>query len=333
MFYETEYPTLYSRSNIALDIYNKPITWFKPMLNGLGDFFRYRFSIKSKDMAGSRILHKQIINMQNGSEIKVGINKVKNSKAVVLYLHTVAGNLSQYANFALKLEKCNVSYVSYTRSGNDNSLRCTNYNFLGDINELIIVIQYINAIFPGVPIHAIAASAGTTLLIRYLSKYNTNKHIKSSVLVSPGYDYVKSFTEMNTIPKSYLINKLKSTARNVLNDRFDANVIKQICSMDDWLEFQSKILNYHNVSQYIEDHNPCNFIEMVNVPTLCISSLDDSIFSGEVTKQFLHVPQKNSNISILTTKKGGHATFYDYGHDDPWVQRVIYEWIVNRINA
>lgn len=330
MLYETEHPKVYSTSDIVLDIYSKPITWFKPYLTTLGQFFLYNFKVKPKEIDGSKLLKKQIIRMRNGSEIKVGVHRSSYSpRAVVLYLHTVAGNYTQSAHLADKLKKDNISYVSYTRAGNDNELKCTNYNFIGHIDELHIVIQYITAIFPGVPIHAIGASAGSALLIRYLSKYNQNKYIKSGVLVSPGYDFIKSFDMMGSVSKSYLVNKMKFTVRNISNK----TKLEQVRSMDDWVEFQSQLLNYRNANEFIAECNPSNFIHLVNVPTLCISSLDDPIFSGEITNQYLDLPKKNSNITILTTKKGGHVMFDDYGHEISWFIRVIHEWVLNRIQS
>lgn len=266
--------------------------------------------------------------MKNGSEIKVGVHRSSdNPKAIVLYLHTVAGDYTQCAHLANKLKCDNVSYVSYTRAGNDNDLKCTNYNFIGHIDELHIVIQYINSIFPSVPIHAIGASAGSALLTRYLSKHNQKKYIKSGVLVSPGYDFIKSFDMMNSISKSYLVNKMKYTVRNISSK----SQLDQVRSIDDWIEFQSNLLNYKNTSQFIKECNPSNFIHLVNVPTLCISSLDDPIFNGEITNQYLDLPYINSNITILTTKRGGHVMFDDHGHEVSWFIRVIHEWVMNRV--
>lgn len=46
MFHETEYPILYSVSDVTLEILKKPIVLFRPFLSGLGQLIFYRFMIK-----------------------------------------------------------------------------------------------------------------------------------------------------------------------------------------------------------------------------------------------------------------------------------------------
>ena len=329
MFYETEYPKVYSTSNIFLDILSKPIKWFKPYSSSLGQLILYRFKVKPKELrSADNILNKQIIRMRDGSEILIGVSTPSRTpRAVVLYLHTVCGDYTQLAHMGKMFMNDNIAYVSYTRSGNDPSLSFSKFNFIGRIDELQVVIQYICSIYPGVPIHAVGASAGSALLIRYLGGYNHDLKIRSAVLVSPGYNFMKSFQEMGYVSKSYLINKMKYTVRNCQQKEELSN----ISSLEGWVCFQSKLLGYKSPNDYIANCDPVNYLHRINVPTLFLSSLDDNVFQGNITSKFTHLPTINSNIIIVTTNRGGHSMFEDDGYAYPWSLRVIREWVDNRI--
>lgn len=325
MFYETEYPQVYSTSNIKLDILSKPIIWFKPVYSSLGQLILYRFKIKPNELrCSNEAFRKQIIKMQDGTEIMIAINSPSpNPTAVVLYLHTVCGDCTQLAHISEVLKNDNIAYITFTRSGNDKNLHFKKFNFVGNIDELQVVIDYIKYVFPHAPIHAIGASAGSALLIRYLGKYNTRKLIQSAVLVSPGYDFIKAIQKMGAIQRAYLVNKMKFTVKNMESERD----ISEVSSMSDWVDYQSKILGYATADDYIKECNPVYYLRSINVPSLFLSSLDDNIFDGEITKEFTHLPYINPNINMVLTKRGGHVIFEDYGHSTPWFVRVIKEWV------
>lgn len=329
MLYEMEYPQVYSKTNIGLDILRKPIIWFKPLLTSLGQLILYRFKIKPFELkCATELFDKKILKMEDGSEVMMAINETSNKPlAVVLYLHTVCGNYTQLAHIADMLKSDNLVYITYTRSGNDSSLNFSKFNFVGRIEELQAVIKYINFTYPNVPIHAIGASAGSALLIRYLGSYNSRKHIKSAALISPGYNFMKSCQNMNAISKAYLVNKMKYMVRGL---PYKAE-LQSVRTLDDWVGFQSKLLGYNSDKEYIQDCDPVNHIFKINVPTMCISSLDDNVFDGNITKEFLDLPKVNNNIMLVVTKRGGHVMFEDHGHDRPWFLRVTHEWLKNRI--
>ena len=65
MFFETEYPQVYSNTNIVLDILRKPIVWFKPSLTSLGQLILYRFKVKPLELkSADDLFSKKIIKMK-----------------------------------------------------------------------------------------------------------------------------------------------------------------------------------------------------------------------------------------------------------------------------
>ncbi len=330
MFYETEYPKVYSANHIPLSILKQPITWFKPYMTGLGQVFVYRMRMKKQEREAAKSdMSRVIIRMQDSSEILIGVNSPEGKvKTVVLYLHTVCGNYTQLAHVSGVFKEHQIAYITYTRSGNDHRLNYNKFNFVGRIDELQTVIRYIKSRFPNTPIHAVGASAGSALLIRYLGAFNQEKHIQSAVLVSPGYNFVRSCRNMNTISKAYLVNKMKYMVRHLQNGA--SAHIKSIETMDDWLAFQSKLLGYANEDEYIRDCDPVHYLTKINVPSLFISSLDDNVFSGSITSEYIDLPQQNPNIILVTTNRGGHVMFNDVGYDVPWFIRVIKEWVLHQ---
>lgn len=328
MLYDTEYPQVFSTSTITLDILQKPIVWFKPFLTSIGQVFLYRFKIKPVELRRANELDKKIIKMKDGSEIMIATSRQSyKPKAIVLYLHTVCGNYTQLAHLSNILKDDKLAYITYTRSGNDSSLAFSTFNFVGRIEELQVVIKYISITYPNVPIHAIGASAGSALLIRYLGKYNLDKNIRSAVLISPGYNFMKSCQNMNWISKAYLVNKMKHMIRGLGYNK----LLKSVKSLDDWLVFQSELLGYQTTEEYVKDCDPVHYLHKINVPTLCMSALDDGVFDGTITQEYIDLPNQNSNVILVITKRGGHVIFEDQGHEIPWFLRVTQEWLIEMI--
>lgn len=328
MLYLTEFPRVYSAGAVVLDIFSKPIQWFRPWLSGLGQVAQYRFAIKPLERSSARLFDRKLLRMSDGTELTVAVKSPPAyPRAVVLYLHTVCGNYTQMAHSAEWFNEEGFAYITYTRSGNDRSPkpRFTSFNFVGRVSELQSVVDYIGRIYPNVPIHAIGASAGSALLIRYLGSVNSRKRIKSAVLVSPGYDFIKSCNAMDRMTKAYLVNQMKFMLRNTQH-RDDFASVR---TLDDWMVAQSRVLGYPSTDAFVSDCNPLYYLKTVNVPTLCISAMDDSIFVGSITKQFLDLPQHNSNITIVTTERGGHVIFKDQGHEHSWFVRAAREWFLN----
>lgn len=329
MFYSSEYPQVYTSRDPKLKILAEQIRWFRPFQSSLGQIALYRFKIQPiEQQAVKKLMKTTVLTMESGTCIKVGYMKPSEKpKAVVLYLHTVCGDYTQLAHIGSIFYADNVAYVSYTRAGNAVDMAFASFNFIGNVEELQTVIKYVQTIFPGVDIHAIGASAGSALLIRYLGKFNTEKAIKSAVLVSPGYHFIRSFEAMNGLSKAYLINKMKYTVRHLYKDQTD-----HIRTMDDWIEFQSKMLGYNSKEEYVLESDPVNYLHKINVPTIFLSSLDDSIFDRTITETFLQLPRSNPNVTIVITHRGGHVMFEDEGHDIPWYLRVCREWILKFSN-
>lgn len=326
MFYHFEYPKVYSSNKSNLEILNRPVKWFKPYYTSLGQMLLYRLKIKPLETKfANTLLTKRIIKMNDGSEIMIGMTTPKTPVAVVVYLHTVSGNYTQLSHIAHMTSDDNIAYLSYTRSGNDPLLMFSTFNFVGRMDELDVVLSYIKQIYPNVPIHAIGASAGSNLLMRYIGSRNQNKVIKSAVLLSPGYNFIEAMNHMNGITKAYLVNKLKYTLRNITGPHKDA--LNEVKTLDDWILYQSKLLGYDSSEAFIQDCNPINFVHAINIPTLCISSFDDNVFLGSLTKKYLYLPNINPHITIVTTNLGGHVIFEDSGGIFPWCLRVSYDWI------
>lgn len=324
LFYTQEFPKVFTQNrDISLDIFYKPVKWFKPFFTLLGQMALYRLKIKDMELQSMKNLNVKIIKMHDGTNIKLGFTYPKNAKCVLLYLHTICGNYTQMAHLSDIMEKENIAYVSYTRSGNDPLLAFSKFNFIGRVDELDTVLDNIKLLFPDKPIHVMGASAGSALLIRYLGKHNRYKKIKSGILVSPGYSFIEAMNDMNITSKSYLVNKLK----HMVKDNGNPVALKKIKTLEDWLEYQSDTLGYKDKNQFIQDQDPMHFLDKINVPTLFISALDDSIFTKDLVHKYIHKTISNKNNIVILLDRGGHVMFDDEGHNEAWFIRATKEWI------
>jgi predicted alpha/beta-fold hydrolase len=330
MWNHYEYPKIYTTSqNTVLPILKKPVIWSKSLMTDVGQLYMHYKYVKSQEDRYTNIyLTEKQIKGKKGNIIKLGISGRPAPKIVLLYLHTVFGNYKQMSIIADIIKNDNIAYVSYSRSGHEKEFKSITFNLTGGIDELNDVLDYINLIYPGVPIHCISASAGGGLLIKYLGGHNQNMRIQSGMMISPGYDFLKIYDKMISGTRSFMVNKIKYILGKSYPNRND---IKAITNMDEFVKFQAELLGYSNIEDFVRTENPINYLKTINAPSLFLNALDDPLCKDMVTSEYLSLPLVNKNIIIAVTTYGGHVCFFDKKNNIPWSLRVMHEWIKAKI--
>lgn len=331
MFWIKETPkVITNKNNYILPILKKPIYWSLGANNCLLQFGMYLNYISKPDrFYALKLFSTYDISIDNNPFNKIRIARTKhidNPKLIILYCHTLFGNYKEFSHIANELKAEPIIYFTYSRSGIHKELPNTNFNVVGSIKILKIILNHIKALYPYVPIHAIGASAGACLLIRYLGDPNISTLIKSSVLISPAYNFQKS---INLIPDHIqyeLLSRLKFDFKHCVSN----NLINSK-TLSDWMHNQYETTEYKNKDEYIRNNDPYYYLKSIKVPTLMISALDDFCFSGSVVKDYYNLPYENSNITMIITNNGGHISFIDYKSTIPWSSRIAIEHIRSKL--
>ena len=82
--------------------------------------------------------------------------------------------------------------ISYSRRGHDKELTQSQFNSVGNLNDLELILDYINSNYPTLPIYGLGMSAGTSLLARYLGNKKEKSRIELGILLSPGFHFKRS---------------------------------------------------------------------------------------------------------------------------------------------
>ncbi len=329
MFWITETPTVISSSDWVLPILRRPIHWLRGLVNVWAQYGMYMMHIMKADrFTAVRLFDVYDMEVSDTESIRIARTKhMINPKLIVLYCHTLFGSYVELSHIAAQLQDDPIIYFSYSRRGVHPELATDSYNITGSTDILDKVLDHIQSIYPHTPIHAIGASAGTCLLIKYLGSSNRLKRIKSAVLISPGYNFLKSIQEIPPTVQVSLLNKLKSRYRHCMNP-----VLLQLTTLKDLALYHYTSTEYNSAQEYILNNDPCHFLNSINVPTIMISALDDFCFSGNITANHTDLPHTNKNITMVITKHGGHISFIDYRSIVPWSSRVAIEHIRSKLS-
>ncbi len=323
--YET--PKVISQ-NYVLPILKQPICWLKGSVSAWIQYGLYKTYITAYDTfyaAKHLTVYELPISAYERIRIAQTIRAAK-PKLIVLYCHTLGGTYEQFSHLTNELRNDPVIYFSYSRKGSHSDLPTSEYNVLGSLEVLNAVINHIMTRYPSIPIHAIGSSAGACLLTRYLAMCNQDKKIKSSVLISPGYDFQQSIVYMESKVQALLLSSLKSVYNHCSPPE-----MRESANLIEWIHHHYKSAGYDTPQQFMLYNDPRYFLHRINVPTILISALDDFCFPGYITQTYADLPFQNKNITLVMTKYGGHISFVDYRQTIPWSSRVALAHIRSKL--
>lgn len=323
MIWVSETPTVITSNDWILPILRRPIYWLRGVANVWSQYAVYMLNYMQTDKFVA-------IKLFNTYDLDVGNEKIRvartrhmiRPKLIVLYCHTVFGHYAEFAHIAEQLKGDPIVYFSYSRRGVHPELPTKYYNITGSVDILDKILDHINSTYPNVPVHAIGASAGTCLLSKYLGSKNQSKRIKSAILISPGYNFVRSVREMPESVQVRLLAKIKSRYQHCLSSE-----LMDVKTLQECVMVCHTSTEYKSMQEYIQNNDPAYFLHSINVPTVMISALDDFCFPGNITKDYSDLPQRNKNITMIMTQRGGHISFNDYRSTVPWCSRVAVEYI------
>lgn len=271
----------------------------------------YFIFMNSKDRLYSNIQYINKIITINNNNILYSYSKNTNYDNIIIICHPVCGDYSHGAYLASKFIKFNNSLIiSYSRKGVHKHLNNDNFNIVGCPHILDEIVNYTYKNFDKKPIYAIGFSAGTSLLSTYLGKFN--KHIQGAILISPGYCFQDSMNDMPIIAKILGFINIYTYYFHMFN-----NCLIKTFHLNSFINKLYTQLQYKNIDEYYEYHDPIHVLENINIPILFINSKDDICFPNNSIKKHFPITLTNNNIVIFKFKYGSHLAFFNNFKDDP----------------
>ena len=285
-------------------------------------FLYYTFYINYKDNIYSKSIYTtEIINIGNDDLILATSNN-KNFNKILIICHSVCGSYKELSYLASILIKHNILVVSYSRKCHEKSLKYSNFNIVGCTDTLDTIVNIIHYRYKNIPKYLLGISAGSSLAALYLG--TKNKHIKSGILISPGYGFKHTMYNMPKFSQLLCYLNVYFYFKSYASER-----LNQSCNLIEYCDNLYKQHGYKNKHEYYNNHDPINYIHDINVPCIFINAEDDFVFPGEVINNLIKYSIQNKNIKVIKLKYGSHNSFKYKWNSYPWIYEFILEYITN----
>ena len=339
-----EQPTIYyskKMKNVYADIpsINKNIYWTIGCHNNLIQYFIYLIESKIDKNIGKKFYKTDIIMTPDNEKLLIGIGNINYKyDGILLMFHTIFETYCDGAYSVKKLcKELNLLPISYSRRGHGIKLNNLKFNTVGHIEDLELILDYIEREYPNKPIYGLARSAGTNLLARYLGNTKHKSRISLAILISPGFDFNKSLTSMNDKLSKILVNKcknhwLKPNKELFTNNQKDFkyyNLLLNASNLQEWHKYQWYFTrNTKNLNEYNNRYNPIHVLKKIKIPILYINAMDDFMFKKTLVADYKNLVKQSDYKILIHTKKGIHLGFYENLFND-WSFKISKEFITS----
>ena len=286
-----------------------------------------------------KLTNKIIINRQNISSNGLSIdwisyeeiNNINGPILIILPGLTGSVNDAYVINLADKAIKEGFIVCIYQMRLLNENVKLPKKKYLFLMDDLDLTINEINKKFNNEKeIFAVGFSYGANQIVRYLGEYNyLNKKISGAVSISNPYEMIitsrfgkdKLYDRMLLMFCQEVFIKTRKSLEKDIELNLNCDLIQNTNSLYVFdTEYTAKVFGFDNASDYYRNVGCAKFIKNINVPLLCINSLDD-----QVTVKYA-IPydsiQQNNFVVLLTTTHGTHSCFLEdsgFFHVRQWV--------------
>jgi len=339
-----EQPTVYYSKKIKhvykdMPSLKKNIYWTIGCHNNLIQYLIYWIESKIDIYVGNRFYKTETLITSDNENLLIGIGDIDYEyNGILLIFHTIFGNYCDGINSIKKMcKELNLLPISYSRRGHGTKLNNNKFNTVGHIEDLELILDYIEDKYPNKPIYGLARSAGTSLLSRYLGNTKYKSRISLAILISPGFDFNKSLTSINTEISKILVNKCKNFWLKPNKDLFTKNkkdlkyynLLLNASNLREWHKYQWYFAKTtKNIDEYNNIYNPIHVLKNIQIPILYINAMDDIVFDKTLISNYKDLAEQSNYKILVHTNNGSHLGFYENCFND-WSFKISKEFILS----
>lgn len=186
----------------------------------------------------------------------------------------------------------------------------------GSSQDLAEVIDHIKKMEKYDSIALVGFSLGGNILLKYLGEdRNVPKEVKTAVAVSVPCDLAGSLGEINRTRNFIYSKRFELKLKQVLlarakkfPEKLSKKEVEACSSLNDIDElYTSKAHGFENAADYYEKNSSRQFLENIKIPTLIISSKDDSFLSNSAYP--IKEAENSEFLNLEIPEYGGHVGF------------------------
>lgn len=318
---------------------NNNIYWTIGFHNKYIQYLLYLFETRNDKILGNTFYKIDKIITPDNEKLLIGIGDVDYEyKGILLIFHTIFGDYCDGSRSVKKLcSELNLLPISYSRRGHGKKLKNNKFNTFGHIEDLELILDYIDDKYPNLPIYGLARSAGTSLLSRYLGNTKHNSRISLAILISPGFDFTKGISNIDNSLSKILVKQCKEFWLIPNKDLFNKNkkdlhyynLLLNANTLMDWHKYQWYFTKTtKNYTEYDNKYNPIYVLQNIKIPILYINALDDLLFDKSLVQSYKELVNKSNYKIIVHTNNGSHLGFYENCFND-WSFKISKEFIIS----
>ncbi|KAK0054130.1 abhydrolase domain-containing protein 15 [Biomphalaria pfeifferi] len=221
--------------------------------------------------------------------------------------------------------------VVFNRRGHGDSFLTTpKLQSYGDPSDLRQLIKYLKMLLPKSPLAAVAYGTGCGLLMSYLGEFGSSSLLTVGVCISPCYDAPARFAaKPSSVYDLLLMVRLKSLLcrhSKALAPVIDVDRAVSTWSYPDFLRnVYGALYGHANMEEFWDMNDPLRDVDDIEVPFLCVNSLDDPICACADIPYDLF--KCYPNFLLVTTSKGGHCGFLEGFPPKSWSDSLSLDYV------
>ncbi len=257
--------------------------------------------------------------------------KLRDNSPLLLALPGLTGDATNVSFLCKASLQAGYRPLVFNKRGHGGSpLTTPRLQSFGDPSDLRQVVAYLRDQYPGSRLTAVGISTGSGLLASYLGEYGSSCHVDAAVCVSPTYDAERTLNKHLVQPYHFLalyaFKRLLGRHARALAKVIDLEAAMQSRSLAEFEErVYCQLYGCENMGHYWDKNNPIRDVDDIQIPVLCINSLDDPVcVSQDIPFDLFHdLP----NFMLVTTEHGGHAGFLEAPSLEPWAEKLSLEYL------
>jgi len=241
---------------------------------------------------------------------------------ILLLLHGLEGSVRSHYIQGLLTEArkrgWRAAVLIFRSCGNElNRLRRSYHS--GETTDTEFVVDYLESVFPSVPLILAGVSLGGNVLLKFLGEQGSHisPRIKAAAAVSVPYDLESSSRYINEgFSKVYQWNFLRSLRRKAsakleqfpdLASRQSLASATTMFAFDDC--YTAPVHGFRNAMDYYAKSSSINWLHKISINTLLLSSVDDPFLPPQVLERVRDIASRNPHIETEFPPHGGHVGF------------------------